>query len=153
MKPLIVLIVVFLLALLGTIVIDRDIDYFFSGRLAMAVMLLFTSVGHFKFTEGMSMMIPTFIPKRNLLVYITGIIEIVAAIGLLMPSISKLTGWFLIVFFVLLLPANIYAASKRVNYEKGTYDGPGPVYLWFRIPLQLFLIGWVYYFVIKGQTF
>ena len=152
MKPLIVLIVVFLLALLFTIV-ERDVDYFFSGRLAMAVMLLFTSIGHFKFTEGMSMMMPPFIPSRKLLVYITGFIEIAAAIALLIPSSAKPAGWFLIAFFVVLLPANIYAAIKRVNYEKGTYDGPGPLYLWFRIPLQLFLIGWVYYFVIRDPIF
>ena len=152
MKPLIVLIVVFCLALLGTIVIDRDIDYYFSGRLAMAAMLLFTSIGHFKFAEGMSMMMPPFIPSRKLMVYITGFIEIAAAIGLLIPSIAKATGWFLIAFLVVLLPANIYAATKRVNYEKGTYDGPGPVYLWFRVPLQLFFIGWVYFFVVKGPT-
>jgi len=153
MKPLIVLIVVFLLALMGTIVIDRDIDYFFSGRLAMAAMLLFTSIGHFKFPEGMSMMMPPFIPSRKLVVYITGFIEIAAAVALMIPSAAKSTGWFLIAFFVVLLPANIYAASKRVNYEKGTYDGPGPVYLWFRIPMQIFLIGWVYYFVIKNPNF
>ena len=153
MKPLIVLIVVFLLALMGTIVIDRDIDYFFSGRLAMAAMLLFTSIGHFKFPEGMSMMMPPFIPNRKLVVYITGFIEIAAAVALMIPSVAKSTGWFLIAFFVVLLPANIYAASKRVNYEKGTYDGPGPVYLWFRIPMQIFLIGWVYYFVVKGPAF
>ena len=153
MKPLIVLIVVFLLALMGTIVIDRDIDYFFSGRLAMAAMLLFTSIGHFKFPEGMSMMMPPFIPSRKLVVYITGFIEIAAAVALMIPSATKSTGWFLIAFFVVLLPANIYAASKRVNYEKGTYDGPGPVYLWFRIPMQIFLIGWVYYFVIKNPNF
>lgn len=153
MKPLIILIIVFIVAVLGTIVIDRDLDYFFPGRLAMAAMLLFTSIGHFKFVKGMSMMIPDFIPKRKLFVLITGVIEIAAAIGLLSSSLFRLTGWLLIAFFVLVLPTNVYAAMKRVNYEKGTYDGPGPAYLWFRIPLQLFLIAWVYFFVITTPNY
>ena len=153
MKPLIVLIVVFILGLIGTSILERDINYFFSGRLAMAVMLLFTAIGHFKFSEGMSMMIPPFIPMKRLLVFITGFIEIAAAIGLMLSSTFRLTGWLLIVFFVVVLPTNIYASMKRVNYERGTYDGPGPNYLWFRIPLQLFLVAWVYYFVIKAPGY
>ena len=152
MKPLIVLMVAFVLALFGTALFGSGVDYFFSGRLAMAVMLLFTSIGHFKYADGMGMMIPAFIPKRNLFVYITGFIEIAAAIGLLWTSMLKMTGWLLIVFFILVLPTNIYASLKRVNYEKGTYDGPGPVYLWFRIPLQLFFIGWVYFFAIRNPA-
>jgi uncharacterized membrane protein len=116
----------------------------------MSVMLLFTAIGHFKFADGMSKMIPDFIPAKKQIVYVTGLIEILAAIGLLVPSLYMLTGWLLIVFFILILPANINAALKQVDYEKGTNDGPGKAYLWFRIPLQVIFIAWVYLFAIKG---
>jgi uncharacterized membrane protein len=53
---------------------------------------------------------------------------------------------FLIFFFVILLPANIYAAMKGVDYQKGSYGGNGLTYLWFRVPLQLLFIAWVAYF-------
>lgn len=46
----------------------------------------------------------------------TGIIEIAAATGLFIPGLSVVTGWLLIVFFILILPANIYAAVKHVDY-------------------------------------
>jgi len=52
----------------------------------------------------------------------------------------------LILFFILILPANILAALKKVDYQKGTNDGPGAGYLWFRIPLQIFFIAWVAWF-------
>jgi uncharacterized membrane protein len=52
----------------------------------------------------------------------------------------------LIVFFLSILPANVNAAIKRIDYQKGTSTGKGVQYLWFRVPLQLFFIGWVYYF-------
>jgi len=150
MKPLIVLIVVFVLSLFVIRMVNGVFDYSLPGRIAMCVMLLFTSIGHFKFADGMSKMMPERVPFKKELVYITGFIEIAAAIGLLIPSLQKLTGWLLILFFLLILPANINAALKRVDYEKGTYEGPGINYLWFRVPLQLLFIAWVYYFALKN---
>ncbi len=93
-------------------------------------------------------MIPEIIPLKKPLVYLTGVFEIVAGVTMTMPFWTKLHGWILITFFALILPANIYAAIRQVDYEKGTYQGPGPSYLWFRIPLQIFFIAWVYYFCV-----
>jgi uncharacterized membrane protein len=92
----------------------------------------------------MSMMIPQSIPFKTGLVYFTGVVEIAAAIGLLIPALVTVTGWLLIVFFILLLPANIYAAIKHVDFEKATYHGRGLDYLWFRVPLQIIFIVWIY---------
>jgi uncharacterized membrane protein len=66
------------------------------------------------------------------MVYLTGVVEILVAISLL------------ICLFILLLPANIYAAIKNVDYQTATYNGPGLSYLWFRVPLQILFIVWAY---------
>lgn len=144
MKPLIVLLGVFGLSLVITRLLNGHMYVSLSGAIALSAMLLFTALGHFAFTKGMAMMLPLFIPFRIQLVYITGIIEIALAAGLLIPRLQQLTAWLLIVFLLLMLPANMYASAKRINYEKGTCDGYGPSYLWFRIPLQLFFIAWAY---------
>ena len=149
MKPLIVLLIAFALALVITKIAFNGLDVFLSGRIAMAVMLLFTSIGHFAYTKGMEMMIPPFVPYTKAIVYVTGFIEIAAAIGLLFTATKVVTAWFLIVFFIVLLPANIYAAVKQVDYQKGTLEGPDVKYLWFRVPLQLLFIAWVYFFAIR----
>jgi len=115
----------------------------------MAVMLLFTAMGHFAFTKGMILMMPDFIPFKKQLVYGTGLIEIAAAIGLLLPRLHEITGCLLILFFICILPANINAALRHIDIEKGTYEGPGAKYLWFRIPLQLLFIIWVYWFALR----
>ncbi len=112
-------------------------------------MLIFTSIAHFAFTKGMEMMLPDFITFKTTAVYLTGVIEIVAAIGLFIPKFQIITAWLLITFFVLILPANIYAAIKEIDYQKGTSDGNGLNYLWFRIPLQILFIVWVYLSTIK----
>ena len=36
--------------------------------------------------------------------------------------------------------------NATFNYKEANYTGPGPEHLWFRIPLQLFFIGWLYFF-------
>ncbi len=149
MKPLIVLISTFVITVVITYFIQHSANILLSGRIAMAVMLLFTAIGHFKFTDGMAMMLPSSTPAKKQIVIITGFIEILAAIGLLVSLTIKLTGILLILFFVLILPANIYAALKNVNLEKANYTGNGINYLWFRIPEQLLFISWVYWFAVK----
>lgn len=149
MKPLIVLLGVFIISLFSTRIFHGNYEVALSGRIAMSAMLVFTAIAHFAFTKGMAMMLPAFIPYKGETVYLTGVIEIAAAIGLLIPKASIATGWLLILFLILLLPANIYAAIKQVDYQKGTFDGNGVTYLWFRIPLQIFFIVWTYISAIK----
>ena len=148
MKPLIVLIVVFALSCLGFYIAQHETNVVLSGRIAMSIMLLFTSTAHFAFFNGMQMMLPPFVPFKKFFVYFTGVIEVLAAIGLLLIPTHYITAILLILFFIVLLPANIYASQKKVNLEKADYTGNGLSYLWFRIPLQLFFIGWVWYFAI-----
>jgi len=144
MKPLIVLLASFVIAIFAVKWVTKQYDVALSARIAMAIMLCFTAIGHFAFTKGMSMMLPQFVPFKTSLVYLTGIFEILLAVGLLIPKLQVLSGWALLVFLVLMLPANIYAAIHQVNYQKGTFDGHGLTYLWFRIPLQLLFIVWTY---------
>jgi uncharacterized membrane protein len=146
MKPLFVLIVVFGISLLATTLFNEESAYSLSGRIAMSVMLIFTAFGHFAFPKGMAAMLPEIIPFKMEIIYFTGVIEIAAAIGLLIFSLKHLTSWMLIIFFIVILPANINAAIKRIDFQKGTSTGNDVRYLWFRVPLQIFFIGWVYYF-------
>jgi uncharacterized membrane protein len=144
MKPLIVLFTVFAVSLVAMKILRSNYDFALAGRIAMSAMLIFTAVAHFAFTKGMAMMLPDFIPYKIEIIYLTGIIEIAAAIGLFIPNFRILTGWLLIAFFIMILPANIYAAIKQIDIQKGTFDGNGLTYLWFRIPLQFLFICWVY---------
>jgi uncharacterized membrane protein len=149
MAPLLVLLATFVIAVFTIKIIRKDYDIVLAARIAMSVMLLFTSTAHFAYTQGMAMMMPDFLPYKIQMVYFTGIIEILAAIGLQIPSVRVLTAWLLILFFVLLLPANINAAIKHVDYQKGTFQGSGTNYLWFRVPLQILFIVWTYVSSIK----
>ena len=146
MKPLVVLLVTFTLVLLATKILNHNWVFVFAGNAAMSIMLLFTAMGHFIYTKGMTMMMPKSLPYKKETVYLTGLIEIAAAIGLMIPSLRYITSILLIIFFFVIIPANTKAAITKVDYQKGTYEGNGLKYLWFRIPLQVFFIAWVWYF-------
>jgi uncharacterized membrane protein len=143
--PLIVLIASFMISLIIIKLVQKEYRPALSARIALSVMLIFTASGHFLYTTGMEMMIPSLIPFRRELVIFTAFIEIAAAIGLHIKKYRRLTAWLLILFFIAVLPANINAAVEGLDYTTGTYEGEGVAYLWFRVPLQLFFIFWTYF--------
>ena len=145
MKPLIVLLTSFFVAAIVLKLSAGAVDWGLAGRIGLAIMLAFTALGHFLFTEGMALMLPPSVPFRKELIYLTGILEIFGAICLLIPGWEGVTGWALILFFLALLPANVYAAYNEINYEKPQAKGPGVKYLWFRVPLQILFIAWTYF--------
>ncbi len=149
MKPLFILLITFVLSILISRLIFGQFDFKLSGKIALDVMLIFTAIGHFILTKGMTMMLPDFVPFRTELIYLTGILEIAAAVGIFFPSLRWITGCCLILFFILILPSNIYAAWKGIDYQTGNLGGNGLSYLWFRIPFQVLLIAWTYFFVVR----
>lgn len=151
MKALLVLLFTFAISQIIIRLYKKEHDIAFAARVAMALMLVFTAIGHFVFPEGMTAMIPSFLPFKKLIVVFSGILEIAFAIGLLGFANKRMIGILIITFFVLILPANIHAAINGINYETGALDGPGIEYLWFRVPLQLFFILWVYFSCINTR--
>jgi uncharacterized membrane protein len=149
MKPFILLVVVFLISAVISKITGGTWNPTFSGNLAMCLMLCFTALGHFKFARGMAMMIPAPIPFKEAIVLITGIAEIVLGVCLMFSSLREVAGMILIILFIVMLPANISAAIRHLDYEKGTFTGSGTNYLWFRVPLQMLFIAWVYFFSVR----
>ncbi len=144
MKPLIVLVASSFIGFFLIKWITGENNLAFACRIGISVMLIFTSIAHFVFTRGMMMMIPDFIPYKKTWVYLTGIFELAGAVGLQMAFSRLITAWLLIAMFALLLPANIHAATRHIDYQKGNYQGNGLNYLWFRVPLQVVFILWIY---------
>lgn len=121
----------------------KELSVSYMGRSAMGIMPIFTALAHFNQTQYMIEMLPDFIPYKKVTVYFTGIVEFLAAIGLILNKTVKITTYLLILFYLLILPANIVGSIKQVNL--GGMDRGLP-YLFFRIPLQILFIIWIYYF-------
>ena len=92
---------------------------------------------------------PPWLPARIPLVYATGILELGAAFAALVPRIRSRVGWCLILMLIMFLPVNIYAAINRIGMGGHQW---GPVYLLVRVPLQLVLLAWIWWFVARRPT-
>jgi uncharacterized membrane protein len=131
-----------ILTLAGRLIPRFQIPSRTRARVGLTLFFLFTGVGHFIKTEEMAAMLPASVPYRVGIIYITGLLELMGAIGVWIPRLLKLTGLCLILMLVGVLPANIYSALNRVDFGG---HGSGPAYLLLRVPFQLFVICWTYF--------
>ncbi|MFN3589978.1 MAG: DoxX family protein [Spirosomataceae bacterium] len=82
--------------------------------------------------------VPPSFPSPLLLVYLSGIFEILGGIGLLFPMTKNFAIWGLIFLLIAVFPANIYMAKEK-KFAKI------PAWVrWGRLPHQFFVIWWLY---------
>ena len=112
------------------------------ARVGLSLFFVFTGIGHFLQTDEMAAMLPSFVPNRVTIILVTGIFELLGAIGVWIPRLMRITGLCLILMLIGILPANIYSAINRIDFGG---HGSGPVYLLVRIPFQFLVIWWVYF--------
>ena len=107
-------------------------------RLALALMFAFTGVAHFlpRGRKEMVAMVPPQLPRPDLLVTLTGILELLGAVGLLLPAFVRASAYCLIALLLAMFPANVRAARLRLMVV-----GRPAMPLKFRLPLQVFWIG------------
>ncbi|WP_327351423.1 DoxX family protein [Streptomyces sp. NBC_01304] len=103
-------------------------------RVGLAVMFLLTAFAHFypKLRADLIGMVPPVLPRPDLLVTLTGILELAGAVGVLIPATARLAAACLLVLMVAMFPANVSAARRKV--AQGDRLGP-------RTALQLVFIG------------
>ncbi|MBT2701047.1 DoxX family protein [Bacillus sp. ISL-40] len=116
MAPFIVLIASFLFfRLIGFLELPLG-EWQTSLRIAVAVMFLFTGMAHWgKRRPDLIKMVPPSLPNPSFIVTITGILEIVGALGLLVPITSRMASICLAILLVVMFPANIRAAKLKVK--------------------------------------
>lgn len=126
------LIIMLTLMMTPYLVMRRDFDLRSAAAVGLGLLFIFTGVGHFVQTEAMTQMLPGWLPGRTLLVYATGVLEFVIALGLFFKKSRKLAGWMAIAVLVVFFPANVFAALNNVPMGGHAW---GPVYLLARAPL------------------
>lgn len=103
---------------------------------ALAVMFLFTASAHFtKTKKDFIGMVPKVFPNPRFLVHLTGILEALGAVGLLLPATRELAGLGLALLVVAMFPANVNAALKGIPMR-----GRPPTPLWLRVPMQVLFV-------------
>jgi uncharacterized membrane protein len=107
-----------------------------AGRWALAVMLMFTAAAHFTSARhDLVQMIPAWMPQPYAVIYLTGILEIAGAVGLLIPRTRSLAGICLCLLFAAMFAANVKAAQDGLMIA----GSPATPLVW-RLPMQILFI-------------
>ncbi len=139
MAPLIVMLVAWLVARsIGATGLWLHADSWIDSlRIALAAMFVFTAASHFdpRTRPDLVRMVPASLLAPALLVTATGVLELLGAVGLLVPRALPLAAYGLIALLVAMFPANVHAAREGLMIA-GRRASP----LLWRLPLQLFWI-------------
>jgi len=117
MVPLVVLVISFLILRgLGWVGVAALNDVNLPLRIALCLMFLLTASAHWgKGRVDLIRMVPPMFPKAGLIVSVTGCLEILGAIGLVIPLTARLAAVCLAILLVALFPANVRAARMRLT--------------------------------------
>jgi uncharacterized membrane protein len=110
------------------------------GRVALATMFLFAAMGRLVNPDGLVAMLPDYLPLRREAVYVSGLFEVLGAIGLLVPGTRRLAGLGLVALLLVVFPANINVAVNNLQVPGFSGD---PLYQWLRLPVQFVVIALV----------
>jgi uncharacterized membrane protein len=108
-------------------------------RVFLAAFIILAGTLHFVIPDPFVKIVPSSLSHPLLLVYISGVCEIVGGLGLLLPPVSQAAAWGLILLFIAVFPANINMAVNHIDLP-GIPDSS--VLRWGRLPLQAVLIAW-----------
>ncbi|WP_426058353.1 DoxX family protein [Hymenobacter sp. B1770] len=111
----------------------------------LALVFVVAGILHFVHPATYLTIMPPQLPQPRLLVYLSGVFEILGGLGLLLRPTRRLAGWGLLTLLVAVFPANVYMAL--IHHQLGI---PGWV-AWGRLPLQLPLMWWVWQVSQRGQ--
>ena len=131
---------------LGAVGVGAFATWLDSARVALALMFFFTAAAHFnRMKEDLVRMVPPSFPNPRALVFVTGLLEIAGAIGLLVPSTRRLAAWALALLLIALFPANVSAAQCQL-----TLRGKPVTPLALRLPIQLLFLGLCLWIALAG---
>jgi uncharacterized membrane protein len=80
---------------------------------ALAAMLVVAASGHFvePLRSGLIAIVPPLIPFPDLVITVTGLLEVILAVAILVPVARTLVAWLLVAYLIAVFPANVLAAT------------------------------------------
>jgi uncharacterized membrane protein len=106
-----------------------------------AAIFIFAGFNHFRDPGFYLRIMPPYLPWPSALHLIAGFFEIVLGVMLLIPRFQRLAAWGLIALLLAVSPTHIHMVVNNHLYPDISLT-----LLWLRLPLQLVLIAWAWWF-------
>ena len=108
---------------------------------ALSLLFAVAGVAHFVVPRVFESIVPAWVPNARLAVQLSGVAELLGAVGLLVTPLRTAAAWGLIALLVAVFPANV---QMLLNARAASASAAYVAILWVRLPLQLLLIWWVW---------
>jgi uncharacterized membrane protein len=112
-------------------------------RWLLTIFMVGAGITHFTNPDAFVAMVPEALPAPLALTYVSGVAEIAGGLGLILPQTRRAAAWGLILLYLAVFPANVNMAVNHLPLDGKPVD---PALLWARLPLQLVLIAWAYWY-------
>lgn len=145
---LVVLLSVFFLFCAGFFLAFDDFCIPIAGRWALSAMFLLAGVLHNIYREGIYLTYPNFLPQqfKIRLVFAIGDLQFAFAMAFVLTELARTLSVVVLMYLLIALFTQVNACAKKISIKRGNYTGKGLGYLFYKIPEQIFIIAWVYYF-------
>ena len=106
----------------------------------MPALYIIAGIYHFINPAFYIKIMPEWMPEHLLLVYVSGVIEILLGIGLIVKQTRKISAWLIIAMLVVFFFA-IHIPMAIVFYKT---NNPGLWIALVRLPIQFYLVWWAF---------
>jgi uncharacterized membrane protein len=114
-------------------------------RVLFAAFFIIAGVTHFTNRDFFTSIVPPYLPWPVMLVYVSGVAEIVLGVMLMVPATTRIAAWGLIALLIAVFPANIHMAMNP-----HLYPGTPMAALLIRLPVQGVMVAVAYWFTRGG---
>ena len=116
-------------------------------KILMAAFYLLAGINHFRNPAFYLRMMPPYLPAHEALNYVSGGAEILLGLLLLVPRWTRRAAWGVIALLIAVFPANLHMALHPEQFADIR-----PLFLYLRLPAQLLLILWAYWYTRQEDT-
>ncbi|OAQ40728.1 DoxX family protein [Pedobacter psychrophilus] len=107
----------------------------------MGIVYLIAGINHFVMPQFYMKIMPPYLPFPLTLIYLSGVLEIISGILLIINKTRKVGAWLIIGLLIAVFPANIQMSIDQYQFLRLMF------YLSIlRLPFQFLLIYWAYLF-------
>ena len=105
----------------------------------LGLLFIGAGVNHFIDPDFYLAMMPPYLPFHAELIFLSGVFEVVAGLGVFIPRLRRVAGIFMILILIGVFPANLHMALTPEAFPDIPAWG-----LYVRLPLQGVLIWWAW---------
>jgi len=107
-------------------------------RILLALFFCYAGIQHFIKPQFYEPFVPSFLPFKEAIVYVSGILELLFGLLLLIPKYAKLGATGILLLLLIFLPVHVwdvFAENPAIGSQKAAY---------VRLPFQFLFIAWAY---------